>query len=121
MKRCPVCGSKEIYECTKHYRYSGCGEEVLPKLAPGLFSGAKIRPTVCLGCGHIALFASEAARRKAKESDFWKPISGEGTLVERDAFIAKVEERVRVLERIATDDSARLRAEIDNLRDPRAP
>ena len=36
---------------------------------------------------------------------------------ERDGLIAKLEERVRVLERIATDDSARLRAEIDSLRD----
>ena len=74
MKRCPVCGSKELYECTKYYRYSGCGEEVLPKLAPSFFSGAKIRPTVCAECGHIGLFASEAARRKAKESEHWKPI-----------------------------------------------
>ena len=121
MKRCPVCGSTEIYECAKDYRYSGCGEEVLPKLAPGLFSGAKIRPTVCLGCGHIALFASEDARRKAKVSEYWKPVSGEGALAEGDALIANVEERVRVLERIATDDSARLRAEIDSLREPRAP
>jgi hypothetical protein len=39
----------------------------------------------------------------------------EGELAERDALIAKLEERVRVLERIATDDSARLRAEIDRL------
>jgi hypothetical protein len=42
----------------------------------------------------------------------------EGALAQRDAVIAKLEERVRVLERIATDDSARLRAEIDSLRDP---
>ena len=41
----------------------------------------------------------------------------EGALAERDALIAKLEERVRVLERIATDPSARLRAEIDSLRD----
>ncbi len=41
----------------------------------------------------------------------------DGVLAERDALIAKLEERVRVLERIATDDSARLRAEIDSLRD----
>lgn len=39
-------------------------------------------------------------------------------LAERDALIAKLEERVRVLERIVTDDSARLRAEIDSLNDP---
>jgi hypothetical protein len=42
----------------------------------------------------------------------------ESELARRDALIAKLEERVRVLERIATDDSARLRAEIDALRDP---
>jgi len=41
----------------------------------------------------------------------------ESALAERDALIAKLEERVRVLERIATDDSARLREEIDALRD----
>ena len=40
----------------------------------------------------------------------------ESGLAERDALVAKLEERVRVLERIATDDAARLRAEIDNLR-----
>ncbi|HWN37681.1 MAG TPA: hypothetical protein VNP02_04235 [Gammaproteobacteria bacterium] len=42
-------------------------------------------------------------------------------LAERDALIAKLEERVRVLERIVTDDSARLRAEIDSLNDPPPP
>jgi len=41
-------------------------------------------------------------------------------LAERDALIAKLEERVRVLERIVTDDSARRRAEIDSLNDPPA-
>jgi hypothetical protein len=45
----------------------------------------------------------------------------ERALAERDALIAKLEERVRVLERIATDDSARLRAEIDGLRDSPPP
>jgi hypothetical protein len=41
----------------------------------------------------------------------------EGELAQRDALIAKLEERVRVLERIATDPSARLREEIESLRD----
>ena len=44
----------------------------------------------------------------------------ESELAERDALIAKLEERVRVLERIVTDGSARLRAEIDSLNDPPA-
>jgi hypothetical protein len=54
-------------------------------------------------------------RRRAHRGDL------ESELAERDALIAKLEERVRVLERIATDDSARLRAEIDSLRDPPRP
>jgi hypothetical protein len=37
-------------------------------------------------------------------------------LTERDATIAKLEERVRVLERIATDKASSLRDEIDRLR-----
>ena len=35
---------------------------------------------------------------------------------DRDAAIRRLEERVRVLERIVTDDSARLSAEIERLR-----
>ena len=37
-------------------------------------------------------------------------------LAERDALIAKLEARIRVLERIATDEPARLGAEIERLR-----
>jgi hypothetical protein len=54
-------------------------------------------------------------RRRANRVDL------ESALAERDALIAKLEERVRVLERIATDDSARLRDEIDALRDQPPP
>ena len=53
-------------------------------------------------------------RRRGHRADL------ESELAERDALIAKLEERVRVLERIVTDDSARLRAEIDSLNDPPA-
>ena len=57
----------------------------------------------------------ERQPRRASRADV------DGPLAERDALIAKLEQRVRVLERIATDDSARLRAEIDALRDTPAP
>ena len=40
----------------------------------------------------------------------------EVALAERDATIANLEERVRVLERIATDRTSRLNEEIDRLR-----
>lgn len=46
-----------------------------------------------------------------------RPRACQGRWPGSDALIAKLEERVRVPERIATDDSARLRDEIDGLRD----
>ena len=52
---------------------------------------------------------SERPRRRMHRAGF------AGTPAERDALIARLEERVRVLERIVTDDSGRLRAEIDSL------
>jgi hypothetical protein len=58
--------------------------------------------------------ATDRPRRRGSRADL------ESALAERDELIARLEERVRVLERIATDDSARLRDEIDALRDPPA-
>jgi hypothetical protein len=54
---------------------------------------------------------SDRQPRRASRTDL------ESALAERDELIAKLEERVRVLERIATDPAARLREEIDRLRD----
>jgi hypothetical protein len=81
-----------------------------------LFTGPR-RLWACDGRGsaHEARDPSERPRRRAHGADL------ESALAERDALIAKLEERVRVLERIATDDSARLRDEIDALRDPPRP
>jgi hypothetical protein len=53
----------------------------------------------------------DRVQRRMKRADL------EGELAQRDALIAKLEERVRVLERIATDPSERLKAEIERLRD----
>ena len=41
-----------------------------------------------------------------------------GRNTRQEARIEELEDRVRVLERIVTDDAARLRAEIDSLNDP---
>ena len=57
----------------------------------------------------------ERRHRRASRVDL------ESALAERDALIAKLEERVRVLERIATDGPARLREEIESLRDTPPP
>jgi transcriptional regulator with XRE-family HTH domain len=75
MKPCPVCGSNDIYQYPEYFRFqSGSGEELLPKLRNPVFSVAKIRPTVCLSCGYIRLFASEQARKKLKTSKHWKAV-----------------------------------------------
>ena len=58
-------------------------------------------------------------RRSARRGE-WAPTNElaqlKTTVAARDATIAKLEERVRVLERIATDKPAALRDEIDRLR-----
>lgn len=76
MRQCPVCGSEEIYQYKKYFQYSATGEALLPKLGSNFFSVAKVRPAVCVGCGHVWLFASEDARNKVKNSKHWKPVKG---------------------------------------------
>jgi len=76
--------------------------------------------------GRLRACAGRWSTGEMRDPTDWRQRRGsrgdlEGALAERDALIAKLEERVRVLERIATDDSARLRAEIDSLRDDPPP
>ena len=72
MKPCPVCGSNEIYQYKDYFMYGlSSGEALLPGL--GVFSMAKILPSVCISCGHVRIFASEEARTKLKASKLWKP------------------------------------------------
>jgi hypothetical protein len=75
-----------------------------------LFTGPR-KLWACDGSADETRDSTDRPRRRANRADL------ESALAERDALIAKLEERVRVLERIATDDSARLRDEIDALRD----
>jgi hypothetical protein len=75
-----------------------------------LIKPARLR--ACQGSWSAAGLGGATRQRHPRESRS----DLEGALAERDALIAKLEERVRVLERIATDPSARLRAEIDSLR-----
>jgi hypothetical protein len=77
-----------------------------------------IRPRRLRACQGRGLAGERELRERTdRQSPRTSRAGLEGALAERDALIAKLEERVRVLERIATDDSARLRAEIDALRD----
>lgn len=73
MKPCPVCGSNEILQYKDYFPSPGGagGEELLPGLGNFAFAAA-ICPSVCHSCGHVRLFASEAARKKLKTSKHWK-------------------------------------------------
>jgi transcriptional regulator with XRE-family HTH domain len=73
MKPCPTCGSNEIYQYKDYFRFGlSAGEELVPGL--GMFSMAKIRPSVCVSCGHIRFFGSEETRAKIKASKHWKAV-----------------------------------------------
>lgn len=76
MKPCPVCGSDAIYQYKSFFPSPGSagGETLLPGLG-GLLSGTGIRPAVCADCGHIRLFADEAARAKLRTSKHWSPVT----------------------------------------------
>lgn len=75
MSPCPICKSEEIYQYKEYFRYTGANNQhLLPKLGSKVVLVAKIRPSVCLGCGHIWLFASEEAREKMKASKHWKAV-----------------------------------------------
>jgi transcriptional regulator with XRE-family HTH domain len=75
MKPCPVCGSNEIYQYKDYFMFGLSGGDAL---LPGLgFAGlglAKIRPSMCMSCGHVRIFASEEARKKLKASKHWKRV-----------------------------------------------
>ena len=74
MKPCSGCKSNRVYQYKKHMEFGGFGGELLPGLAPSMFSLAKFLPVVCFDCGHIRFFASKEARDKLEASDNWEEI-----------------------------------------------
>ncbi|CAM4113526.1 helix-turn-helix transcriptional regulator [Shewanella denitrificans] len=74
MKPCSECKSNRVYQYKKHMEFGGFGGELLPGLAPSMFSLAKFLPVVCFDCGHIRFFASKEARDKLEASDNWEEI-----------------------------------------------
>lgn len=74
MKPCSECKSDRVYQYKEPMEFGGFGGELLPNLAPDMFSLAKFLPVVCFDCGHIRFFASKEARDKLDVSDHWKRI-----------------------------------------------
>ncbi len=74
MKPCPECGSDNVYRYKKTVDAEGAyGPNLLPKLAPGIFTTAKLLPVVCVECGYIRLFAAKETRHNIEASKHWQP------------------------------------------------
>ena len=72
MKPCPECKSNNVYRYKQQIDAAGgYGPDLLPKLAPNIFSHAKCLPLVCADCGYIRLYASPEALRKLENSKHW--------------------------------------------------
>lgn len=69
----------------------------------------------------VAIFTSHLRRRMEHKERIAELKAGGTTAIgaspERDTTIAKLEDRIRVLERIATDKTANLAAQIEDLRE----
>ena len=72
MAPCPECRSDDVYQYREPVDSTTIGGELLPKLAPGRFSSAKILPVVCANCGYLRFFADEDARKRLRESKHWR-------------------------------------------------
>lgn len=71
MAPCPECKSEEVYQYKDYIDTTTIGGELLPKLASGMFSSAKIRPVVCSDCGFLRYFVSNEALDRLKVSKHW--------------------------------------------------
>lgn len=71
MSPCPECGSDHVYQYREPVDSTSIGGELLPKLAPGPFSSARLLPVVCGGCGYVRFFADDDARERLKASKHW--------------------------------------------------
>lgn len=69
---CGECGSERIYRYTGLVDSSTIGGELLPKLASGRFSSAKLRCFVCGDCGYVRYFADEEAVARLASSGEWE-------------------------------------------------
>ncbi len=74
MSPCPECKSDEVYQSENFVDGTTIGGELLPKLATGRFSSAKMRPVVCADCGYLRYFVDEEALQKMRSSKHWNRV-----------------------------------------------
>ena len=71
VKPCPHCRSERVFESNDLIDSTTIGGELLPKLASGRFSSAKMRAAVCEDCGLLRYFVDRAALDKLEASKHW--------------------------------------------------
>lgn len=74
MSPCPQCRSDHIFESEHLIDTTTIGGELLPKLATGAFSSAKMRAVVCGECGLLRYFVDDGARGKLSSSPHWRRV-----------------------------------------------
>ncbi len=74
MSPCPQCKSDQVFQSKSLVDTTTIGGELLPKLASGAFSSAKMRAVVCGECGLLRYFVDGAALTKMRSSRHWSPV-----------------------------------------------
>lgn len=74
MSPCPQCRSDDVYQSEHLSDTTTIAGELLPKLAPGAFSSAKMRAVVCGDCGLLRYFVDDGARKKLDSSPHWRRV-----------------------------------------------
>ncbi len=71
---CPECKSEDVFQYNDLIDTTTIGGELLPKLASGRFSSAKMRAVVCGDCGFLRYFVADDALEKLKSSTHWSRV-----------------------------------------------
>lgn len=74
MSPCPQCRSDQVFQSERLVDSTTIGGELLPDLASGAFSSAKLRAVVCSECGLLRYFVDDDARDKLRSSPRWRPV-----------------------------------------------
>ena len=74
MTPCPQCRSDDVFESKHRVDTTTIGGELLPGLAPGAFSSAKMRAVVCGECGLLRYFVDDEALEKMRSSPGWRRV-----------------------------------------------
>ena len=71
MSLCPECDSDDVYQYEGLIDTTTIGGELLPKLATGKFSSARMRSVVCGDCGLLRNYVDDEALDKLRSSPHW--------------------------------------------------